>query len=64
MAAPPTPGEMREYLGDHVDADLMFVWSEAGVGLGVQYHIGMANYTSLRKFVGIEDSRYSFRAEL
>ena len=44
-----------------MDADLMFVWSEAGVGLGVQYALGVANYTSLRKFVGMEDDRASFR---
>ena len=60
MAAP-TDEQRRNFLQANVDADLIFVWDEAGVPLSVQYGVGQ-NYRSVRKFSALGDSRAEVRA--
>ena len=60
MAAP-TDEQRRNFLQANVDADLIFVWDEAGVPLSVQYDVGQ-NYRSVRKFSALGDSRVEVRA--
>ena len=51
-----TPQEQREYVSEHMDADMQFVVSEAGVSLGNQVAIARY-YGSLRKFGALADDR-------
>ena len=59
-----TPQEMREYLGEHCQSDLMFIWTEAEVDLPLQYAMAVAGFCTLRKYVGLEDSKPLVRAAL
>ena len=56
-----TPQEQREYVSEHMDADMQFVASEAGVHLDHQVAIARY-YGSLRKFGAIADDRAGVRA--
>ena len=51
-----TPQEQREYVSEHMDADMQFVVSEAGVSLDNQVAIARY-YGSLRKFGALADDR-------
>ena len=57
----PTDEQRRDFLQANVDADLIFVWDEAGVPLSVQYEVGQ-NYRSVRKFSALGNSRVEVRA--
>lgn len=61
MAAPITDEQRRDFLQEHVDADLIFVLDEAGVPLAVQYNL-CQNYRSVRKFAALGDTRVEVRA--
>lgn len=61
MAAPITDADRRNYLQTEVDADLVFVWDEAGVSLQNQYVVAQ-NYKTIRKFAAIGDTRAEARA--
>ncbi len=56
-----TDEQRRDFLQTHVDADLIFVWDEAGVPLTVQHELGQ-NYRSVRKFAALGDTRAEVRA--
>ena len=60
MAAPITDEDRRNFLQAEVDADLVFIWDEAGVSLQNQYIVAQ-NYRSVRKFAAIGDSRADVR---
>ena len=62
MAA--TPAQMREYVSREMDADLMFIFAEAGVVLQSQFEHATARYNSVRKFSGIDDTRIAVRVAL
>ena len=51
-----TPQEQREYVSEHMDADMQFVVSEAGVSLDNQVAIARY-YGSLRKFGALADDK-------
>ena len=53
-----------EYLASDVEADLTFLWAESEMELDLQYRLGRAGYRSLRKFVGLEDTKPLVRAAL
>ena len=55
-----TPQEQREYVSEHMDADMQFVVSEAGVSLDNQVAIARC-YGSLRKFGALADDRAGIR---
>ena len=55
-----TPQEQREYVSEHMDADMQFVVSEAGVSLDNQVAIARY-YGSLRKFGALADDRQGVR---
>ena len=57
---PLTPQEQREYVSEHMDADMQFVVSEAGVHLDHQVSIARY-YGSLRKFGALADDRAGIR---
>ena len=63
MAAPITDEDRRNFLQAEVDADLVFIWDEAGVSLQNQYIVAQ-NYRSVRKFAAMGDSRADVRAAL
>eukprot|EP00435_Cladocopium_sp_Y103_P035037 s3677_g9.t1 len=50
----------REFVRDHVDADLQFILGESGVSLQNQVAIGR-HYGSLRKFSALGDDRAAIR---
>ncbi len=56
-----TDADRRDFLQNEVDADLVFVWDEAGVSLNHQYILGQ-NYRTNRKFAAIGDTRADARA--
>ena len=55
-----TPQEQREYVSEHMDADMQFVVSEAGVSLDNQVAIARY-YGNLRKFGALADDRAGVR---
>jgi hypothetical protein len=60
---PPTAAEIRVaqlYITEHVDSDLAFLWSSAGVEIIHQYAIGQ-HYPSLQKFSVLADTRAEVR---
>ena len=59
-----TPAEMMAYLNEHCQSDLMFIWTEAEVDLPLQHALAMAGFCTLRKYVGLEDSKQLVRAAL
>jgi hypothetical protein len=56
-----TDAEMRAYMQKECESDMAFLFSEGGLALDVQYRIVHAGYKSVRRFVGLEDSRQTFR---
>ena len=56
--------EKRTFLNTSVESDLTFLWAESDVQLDLQYRMGQAGFTTLRKFVGLEDTKPLVRAAL
>ena len=59
-----TDDEKRDFININVESDLSFLWSESDVILDLQYRLGHSGFTTLRKFVGLEDSKPLVRAAL
>lgn len=60
----PTDAEMMEYLRENAEADVMYIWTEAGVSLVMQYRLALGSYNTLRRFVAIEDTKPRVRASV
>jgi hypothetical protein len=56
-----TDEAMQVYLQKECDSDLAFLLADGGLSLPVQYRVVHAGYKSLRRFVGLEDTRPLFR---
>ena len=57
------PEERSAWVHANVDADLQYIWQEAGMGEQAQYDIGQ-HYRSLKRFSSIADDRAGLRQAL
>ena len=64
IAAALTDAEKRTWLATNVESDLTFLWSEAEIDLDVQYRLGAASYTTVRRFVNFADDKPAVRVGL
>ena len=55
--------ERSAWVHQHVDADLQYIFQEAGMDEEIQYNIGQ-HYTSVRKFSAVADDRAGLRQAL
>jgi hypothetical protein len=58
---PPTDGQMRAYVMEHTDADLVYVFEDIQLPLKIQYKIVEVGFRTLRAFSGLEESRQEVR---
>ena len=56
--------QRRVFLRERADADLTFIFEEAGIDLDLQVAMVQAGYTSVQRFTGIADTRAEVRAAL
>lgn len=59
-----TDEEKMEFLASDVEADLTFLWAESEMDLDLQYRLGRAGFSTMKKFVGIDDDKPAVRAAL
>jgi hypothetical protein len=57
-----TPAEQKVFVQAECDADLSFLFAENEVSPAIQYRVVHGGYKTLRRFVGFEETRASFRA--
>ena len=57
------PAARAAWVHEHVDADLQFIFQEAGMSEQVQYDIGQ-HYKTVRRFSALADTRADLRAAL
>ena len=55
-----TQTEMKEFLTQKVEPDLLFAWSSNDVEVEVQYSLAQVKITSLGRFASIEDDKDAF----
>ena len=53
-----------KFIHENVESDLSFLWAESEIDLDLQFRLGTAGFKTLRKFVGMEDSKPAVRAAL
>ena len=53
--------EQAKAVADKCDAELTFIFSEAGLSIETQFKITEAGFTTMRRFANLEDSRSAIR---
>ena len=57
-----TLAEMKTFITERVESELLFIWGEKEVEVADQYKLAQARVTKLSRFAAIEDDREKFNA--
>ena len=52
---------MKQYVSDHAESELRFIWQDKEVDLEAQYHMCKARLTTISRFSEIEDEKEAFK---